>query len=111
MKFLFISFLLISFMSCKTSKEITPKEETVEVTPSEPLRIVGTIHLQKNGCPILIEANDNGLTKQFYPINLDEKYKVEGAQIRFFYELSRAPQPADCKCEKVVSLYDVTLLR
>ena len=67
--------------------------------------IHGTVHLTDNPCKMYIEADvSKGEIKRFYPVNLDEKFHIEGMEINFSYNLSRAMQPEGCYVDNVVSI-------
>lgn len=123
MKTLFLLSSLFLFFACGSQKEVATNsvnetkeevEEVVEETEealNNNFRIVGTVHTTDKGCGVYIDAKMEDTSVKMYPVNLDEKYQVEGMFIRFTYALSRAMQPSECDCSKVVSLSDVTPLR
>lgn len=116
-QFIIGAFVLIGFISCRTQQEAvngvssTTEEQTKEVIPATD-RLVGTVHLSDDACPVYIEAKmNNGKMASMYPVDLEDKYKVEGMQIRFTYTLSKVAQPEGCNAETTVTLQDVTRLR
>jgi hypothetical protein len=115
MKTLFLLSGFFLFFACGTQKELASNTtedavEVVEEIKEENMRIVGTVHAGK-GCAFYIDAKTDEGSVKMYPVNLDEIYKKEGMFIRFTYAPSRAMQPKDCACDKVVSVSDVTPLR
>lgn len=109
-----IAFALLGMVSCKTEEEAvtTTIEEQVEKPAELTNRLVGIVHISEEGCPVEIEAKMNsGEMMALYPIDLEDKYKVEGMRIRFTYAASKAPQPAGCSAKMTISLSDVTRLR
>ena len=119
MKFILIfPFLAVTF-SCSTAKEtqVIPEQE-VEIVEEkieevkEPEIIVGRVRVSKEGegCPLLIEAFRNGEMFILYPMNLIEKYKVDGLKIKFTYTESRAPLPDNCSKAVVGVLENTTLM-
>ncbi len=86
--------------------------EGSEATFENNYRYIGTVHLTEGGCGIYIDALTGPDTyKKLYPINLDEQFKVEGARIKFDYELSRAMMPSGCDADFTVTVSDVTRMR
>lgn len=113
-QFIVIACVLLGMVSCKTEEEAvtTTVEEQVEEPMEVTNRLVGIVHVSEEGCPVEIEAKMNsGEMLALYPIDLEDKYKVEGMRIRFTYAVSRAPQPDGCSADMTVSLSDVTRLR
>ena len=113
-------------ISCGNGKETTEEtvesvtEETTEVTenseeeiPSNEgnYRIIGIVHVSETDCPVYIEAQEENETVNYYPVNLEEKYKVEGMKIKFDYTWSKAPQPENCDVDKAIQVNDVTIMR
>ncbi len=119
MKTLFLLSGLFLFFACGSQKEVAANtvnetSENVEDasdTMNDNFRIVGTVHTIDKGCGVYIDAKLEDRSVKMYPVNLDEKFSVEGMFIRFTYAPSRAMQPSGCKCDRVVSLSDVTPLR
>ncbi|MCH2230431.1 MAG: hypothetical protein MK105_08810 [Crocinitomicaceae bacterium] len=127
MKTLFLLSGLFLFFACGSQKEVAANtvnetSENVEDTAQDAVedasdtmddnfRIVGTVHTIDKGCGVYIDAKLEDRSVKMYPVNLDEKFSVEGMFIRFTYAPSRAMQPSGCKCDRVVSLSDVTPLR
>ena len=123
MKTLFFLPIVALAVACGTAKETRNsdpivveeviEEDTpqIEEPPVDPVnRVLGTVHLNE-GCGVYIEVvTDEGM-QLFYPVNLDEVFKVEGARIKFEYALSRAMQPKGCSVDATVTVSDVTRMR
>lgn len=119
MKFILIFPILAVAFSCSTAKEtpLNPEQEVKIVEEKieevkEPEIIVGKVRVSKEGegCPLLIEAFRNGEMFILYPINLIEKYKVDGLKIKFTYTESKALLPDNCQADVVGVLENTTLL-
>ena len=111
MKTLVLTLAVTSFFACKTTKEVVKTEVLPMLEESASIITLGTVHLQSQGCDVVIEVEENGVKKTFFPFGIEEKFKVEGLRLKFVYTLSRAPQPKDCKCDHVVVLSDVSAVR
>ena len=92
------------------STTASENEPEVSVMPID-TRIVGTVHVSDSGCPLYIDAINGDKKSKMYPVNLNENLKKEGMRIKFSYALSRAPHPAECDAEQVVTVSDVTPYR
>lgn len=108
-KLALILFLIFSCGNGKQLKSKTNKETTI---------YKGIVHLNKNGCPFYIEINQclvsnlsYYLGKIIYPIQLDEKFKKDGLNLKFNFTVSRAMSPTDCKVDYVVSLENVSVTK
>lgn len=117
--------ILTSCATCKERKlekesEKAATEETIEENPNvisseRPLReedmidIEGIVRINKTGCPVLIEMVEGDLYSVVYPVNLDEKFKVEGTKIKFSFTPSKAQMIEGCKADRVISVSNVTL--
>jgi hypothetical protein len=115
--------ILTSCATCKKSKieKETPtksvaemiSEESVEINQVRPMReedmvdITGIVRINKEGCPVLIEMIEGDLYSLVYPVNLEDKFKVNGMKIGFSYLPSRAPMLEGCAAEKVIAVSDV----
>jgi hypothetical protein len=124
LKFILIASIgiLTSCATCKERKlekeaEKATVEETVKENPNvmsseRPMReedmidIEGTVRINKDGCPVLIEMVEGDLYSVAYPVNLEDEFKVDGLVIKFAF----LPSKADgCKAERVISLTEVSL--
>lgn len=115
MKFILIFSVLAATFGCSTAKEtsVNPEkevkivEEKIEEVKIEEVKkpeiIVGRVMISKEGegCPLLIEAFRNGEMFILYPLNLIEKYKVDGLKIKFTFTESKALLPDNCKADVV----------
>lgn len=99
-------FLICSCGSSKNQNKDQSKETTI---------YTGTVRLNNNGCPYYIEINKclvsnlEYLGKTIYPIQLDDKFKKEGLNLKFNFTVSRAMSPTDCLVDYVVSLENVSV--
>lgn len=105
MKIIHVFLFAIVLSSCGSSAEVA--EEVAEVI-IEGIKVIGTVKVNRNNCPVYIEAMEEGEITRMYPVNLDESFKVDGLKINFDYALSRAKQPLDCAVDKVVTVENVT---
>jgi len=108
MKALLLTMFVIALFACKSTKEVIKTQELSMLEESATIKTLGTVHLQSQGCDVVIEVEENGVKKIFFPFGIEEKFKVEGLRLKFVYILSRAPQPKDCTCDHVVVLSDVS---
>ena len=76
----------------------------------------GKIHMNESGCPFYIEVTNCFVSnlsyyigKKIYPVQLEDKYKKNGQKLNFNLTVSRAPSPADCQIDYVVSLTNVSI--
>ncbi len=121
MKLLFFTSIVFLFFSCGNQKKVAENEniekveqvsdQTEEETVVNNFRMVGKVHLTDKGCMVYIDAKGDGDSIKMYPVNLEDKYNVEGMLIRFTYRPSKAKQPKDCDCDMPVIVSDVTRLR
>ncbi len=103
-------------ISCGNSKKMVTDVKKVDekIENSNNARITGTVHVSDSDCMLFIDAQmskEGSNTIKMYPVNLADKFKVEGMYIKFSYASSRAKQPDGCGDVKVVSVSDVTPLR
>jgi hypothetical protein len=119
MRFILIFAILAITFGCSTAKE-TPvsTEKEVKIVEEkieevkEPEVLVGKVRVSKEGegCPLYIEAYRNGEMFLVYPLNLIERYKLDGLKIKFTYTESKALLPDNCSDAVVVVLENTTLL-
>lgn len=89
----------------------TIEEEVEQVEQIKPHRIIGYVKLDK-ACGVYIDAEiEQGVKKRLYPINLDDKFKIDGVLIKFNYNFSRAAAPGGCECDYTVSVHEVSIMR
>jgi hypothetical protein len=109
MKYLIISFLFISMISCRTAEQVS--EVSAEQTAVDD-RMSGIVRVSYKGCSPIIEATENGELVKFYPVNLSDKMKVDGMKIKFTYIPSRAQQPETCTFQlKVISIENAEIVK
>jgi hypothetical protein len=110
----------VSFKERKTEKEAknTQVEEVIQensnvLSEQRPMReedmidIIGTVRMNKNGCPVLIEMVEGDLYSEVYPVNLEDEFKVDGKKIVFSYLPSRAKSVEGCNAERVIAVSNV----
>ena len=112
MKVKFLTVALLLFVSCATEKEVgestvvtenneiiiekTGSRTDMDTPPPPPLEYyIGIVSLEKNMCGVTIQVNNKAIP-DFYPVNLDEMFKVQGATIQFNATVSRAKSPEGC---------------
>ncbi len=102
-------------LSCGNTSEAVSDESlpnvennSVEATPDN--IAIGKVVLDKSGCPVklILEKDDDN---SYYPVNLDEMFKVDGAYLQFQYYPSRAPLPPGCESCQAISVENVVRLK
>jgi hypothetical protein len=113
-KYIFLSSLsLLVLTSCASSKRKNKQTVTTEVNQElmqeNILWTEGVVRVSSNDsdCPLVIELVSD--SRVFYPLGLDEKYKIDGLKIKFTYSLSRAPLPEKCYGKVAVILDSIEL--
>lgn len=103
---LIMALLLVG--SCKTMKE----KETVDngSAPNTEKRTLGTVR-NTDDCGFYIEVFVGDLAHSYYPVNLDEKYKVDGMRLKFAWKAAKAKPPKDCPNFEPIEVSDVTAIR
>lgn len=117
MKLAIAGIYLFLLAACGTSQNVETNTEGTSTTIEEnveqlkPQRIIGYVKLDKV-CDVYIDAEiEPGIKKRLYPINLDEKFKIDGILIKFDYNFSRAAAPGGCDCDYTISVHDVAIMR
>jgi len=111
MKTLIFSCFLILLASCHHHKMSAESMEAGPINlPSDDLMTKATVKVNSTGCVLYLEAEENGEKVSMYPVNLDDKLKIDGLVIRFTYHPSKAMQPENCLVDKVVALDSVVQL-
>jgi hypothetical protein len=127
MKYTLMLSLIIGFLSCGTSKStdsdevVTVQEEPMYVETLEYegrpqfenevlIEMQATVRLKEEGCPVLLEVVDGDLYFTAYPVNLAPEFQVEGMKISLGIRPSKAPTPAGCNADKIVSVHQVNKL-
>ena len=104
-----VSLLFIS-VSCGSSNnaEVTPLTKE-EVNESQNVQ-TGVVQYRE-GCEWVIEVVENQEKLVFYPVNLPSEYQKKGIRLSFIFQPSRAPQPANCVVDRVVSVEQIKLIK
>lgn len=71
---------------------------------------IGQVHLDKDGCEIFIIIEGKNQEK-FYPVGLEDMFRVNEAVLQFEYDLSRAPLPEGCEDCRAVVLRSITRVK
>lgn len=109
MKILTLFFTVCVLASCATTTKTAADVNTTSESIANDDVTSGIVRTEYKGCPALIETTEDGQVVKFYPINLDEAFKVNGLKIFFTYTPSKAPQPESCTLiNKVVSVENVS---
>lgn len=115
-----LSALTIIVLSCgtqksnntekQTTKESTEKDSAEEEDQTNPNHAIGKVILSKEGCQLklILENEENNC---YYPVNLDEKFKVDGAYLQFQKYPSRAPLPKACESCRTIQVENVVRLK
>jgi hypothetical protein len=71
---------------------------------------VGKVVLSQEGCAfsLILEDEDDVC---YYPVNLDEKFRVDGVILQFQKFPSRAPLPAGCESCRTIQVEQVEQLK
>ena len=103
-----MSFLILS--GCGSSEKA--KKQDIQETKEEMQSTykIGQVYLEKDGCELFILTEGENQEK-FYPVGLDEMFRVDNAILQFEYDLSRAPLPEGCEDCRAVILKSVTRLK
>ena len=73
-------------------------------------RFIGKVILSREECPIqLVLQSENNTC--YYPVNLAEKFKVDGAYLEFQKYPSRAPLPPGCESCQAIAIENVVRLK
>ncbi len=112
MKYSILASLISVLCSCGTIKNQNPNSES----KNNFAPFTGTIHLNESGCPYFIDVEQvlvsnwsSYLGKKLYPVQLEDKFKKNGLKLNFNLTVSRAPSPADCQIDYVVSLSNLSI--
>lgn len=110
MKYIFIVAISLSLFACQTTKEVSQLAEVEQTAADE--KISGVVRAMYKGCSPLIETTIDGELVKLYPVNLSEKFQVDGLKIKFNYLPSRAQQPESCTLiTRVVSVENVEVVK
>lgn len=62
-------------------------------------------------CALWIMTTKISAFSGFYPVNLDEQFRINGLKIAFNYSDSRAPLPENCHNLKAIVISEVRILK
>lgn len=92
-------FLLLLLVSCACSSKLYNLENPQLNSNSI---VFGKVRMDKS-CGLVVDVKSKqSLKESWYIVNKDQLSLVDGQEIAFTYQLSRAPQPAICGTVKVV---------
>jgi hypothetical protein len=104
--FLAATVFLIGFSSCGNKKNDSSAENPNMMMDGE------VVISQKDGeCALWIMTTKTSSFAGFYPVNLDDQFKVNGLKIAFNYSDSRAPLPESCQTLKAIVISEVKILK
>ncbi|MEX2485735.1 MAG: hypothetical protein WED10_14275 [Brumimicrobium sp.] len=113
-KYSYLIVLLAVFLiqGCGSTSKTQEKEENKETQEvnSETSQTVGEVKINHQGCELVIVTEDD-TPQMLHPVSLEETYKVDGTQLQFEYDYSRAPLPEGCEGTRVVVLRNVLQLK
>lgn len=102
-----VSAIVLSSASCEEITETeASKEEQVEETGT---RAIITTEFVDEGCPVLLEIEENGQKELLMPIQLEEKFKVHGTEVSIEYTLSRIMQ-SECQKGRPIVINSIHLI-
>lgn len=93
----------------ESHEELMNKNEEVEAVDTD-IYTVGIVHISETDCPFHIDAKLKDGAVTLYPVNLDDKFKVNGLKIKFTYQISRGSMPSGCDLDLVVSVANVSII-
>lgn len=117
-------FILTSFIfltACGTQKSTEKSEDKVSSTNEDVKEedqssvqdgknnSIGKVVLSDEGCRLKLVLQDDEAC--YYPVNLDDKFKVDGAYLQFQKYPSRAPLPAGCESCRAIHLDNVVRMK
>jgi hypothetical protein len=105
--FLLIVALVLSSSSCQQVVESNPEKEEVSETTGT-LAVV-TTEFSDEGCPFLLEIEENGKKVLLMPIELDEEFKKDGLRVSIEFHFSRIMQ-SECQKGRPIVLDSINLV-
>lgn len=99
--------------SCRTPKEQEPiKEEAIDhgSAPVNLDHISGTVRVTDD-CGAYLEVIQGDVAHSYYPVNLDERFQIDGMRLKFAFEVSKTKPPVACPNFEPITISDVTPLR
>jgi hypothetical protein len=101
-----LSVFLLSISSCGNSKK-------GNLNAMSDMMMDGEVKISSvdGDCAIWIMSTKTSSFAGFYPVNLDEQFKVNGLKIAFNFTDSRAPLPENCNNLKAIVISEVRILK
>lgn len=99
--------LLVSASSCENQDETVTEEEVSEI--NDGIRAVVTTQFLDDGCEVLLEIQESEEKALLLPIELDERFKIDGAELLITFHSSRIMQ-STCQIGRPVVLDMVKLV-
>lgn len=116
--------LILLFTSCATQNQSPSQNEQILEESNDGVAIegnesqtqkennysVGKVVLSQEGCALslILEGKDEIC---YYPVNLEDKFRVDGAILKFQKFLSRAPLPNGCESCRTIQVQEVERLK
>jgi hypothetical protein len=103
---LMMSLVFMFLSSCGNSKKNSSN-------PITEMMMDGEVRISNldGECAIWIMTTKTSSFSGFYPVNLDEQFKINGLKIAFNYSDSRAPLPENCYNLKAIVISEVRVLK
>lgn len=94
--------VLLFLVACGTAQDasIGVRSET---------RVVGIVHTNHGDCGLVIASENEGQELVFAPQNLEDKFKIDGMKLKFYYTPKKAAK-GKCKATSV-TVEDVSIMR
>lgn len=108
--FLFFSVILFSCGTAKKAPELVVAEEKPQADVIAESRIVGVVHINRS-CELVIDAKIGEMDYSIIPNNLDDKFKIDGMKIKFFFKNSSMPVPEGCSANARGNVEQVNIVR
>ena len=105
---IFIGALSLIILACGNTKNNDMKNEN----PLPALQAEGVVQVSEDdgACKLWIMSTHTSAVHGFYPVNLEEKFKVHGMKVGFNFDDSRAPLPDGCFILKAFVVKEVVAL-
>lgn len=101
-----LSIVLMVASSCGNSKN-NNANQAAEMMMDGEVRISNL----DGECSLWIMSTKTSSFAGFYPVNLDDQFKVNGLKIAFNFTDSRAPLPENCENLKAIVISEVRILK
>ena len=105
-----VAMLALAAGSCRPVKDAEPPYVDHGSAPSEAERVSGTVTFSEE-CGYSIQVVQGDVLRTYFPVNLDDKYKVDGMRVKFAFEQVNEKPPKECPDLIVISVSDFTPLR